>query len=40
MIALWLQTMTMVMLSTGHAVEPQGSFRVADEYFAADHTAF
>jgi hypothetical protein len=40
MIALWLQTMTMAMLSAGHTVEPQGSFRVANGYVAADHTAF
>ena len=38
MTALWLQTM--VMLSAGDTVEPQGYFRVADGYFAADHTSF
>ena len=38
MIALWLQTM--VMLSAGDTVEPEGYFQVADGYFGADHTAF
>ncbi|EXL08892.1 DUF2793 domain-containing protein [Aquamicrobium defluvii] len=36
--ALWLQTM--VALSAGDTVELQGTFRVADGYFAADHTSF
>jgi hypothetical protein len=36
--ALWLQTM--VLLTAGDTVELQGSFRVADGYFAADHTSF
>ncbi len=36
--ALWLQTM--VPLSAGDTVELQGYFRVADGYFAADHTSF
>lgn len=36
--ALWLQTM--VALSAGDAVELQGTFRVADGYFAANHTSF
>lgn len=36
--ALWLQTM--VPLSAGDTVELQGTFRVADGYFAADHTSF
>jgi hypothetical protein len=36
--ALWLQTM--VPLNTGDTVELQGTFRVADGYFAADHTSF
>lgn len=36
--ALWLQTM--VPLTTGDTVELQGYFRVADGYFAADHTSF
>jgi len=36
--ALWLQTM--VSLATGDTVELQGTFRVADGYFAADHTSF
>ncbi|OCC06418.1 hypothetical protein BA190_04110 [Labrys sp. WJW] len=35
---LWLQTM--VPLSAGDTVELQGTFRVADGYFAADHTSF
>jgi len=35
---LWLQTM--VPLSAGDTVELQGYFRVADGYFAADHTSF
>lgn len=34
----WLQTM--VPLSAGDTVELQGTFRVADGYFAADHTSF
>ena len=36
--ALWLQTM--VTLNAGDTVELQGTFRVADGYFAADHTSF
>jgi C1q domain len=36
--ALWLQTMTP--LSAGDAVQLQEYFRVADGYFAADHTSF
>ncbi|MCK0195748.1 DUF2793 domain-containing protein [Ancylobacter sp. 6x-1] len=36
--ALWLQTM--VSLAQGDTVELQGTFRVADGYFAADHTSF
>jgi hypothetical protein len=36
--ALWLQTL--VALSAGDTVELQGTFRVADGYFAADHTSF
>ena len=36
--ALWLQTM--VGLAPGDTVELQGTFRVADGYFAADHTSF
>jgi hypothetical protein len=36
--ALWLQTM--VPLAAGDTVELQGYFRVADGYFAADHTSF
>jgi hypothetical protein len=36
--ALWLQTM--VSLTAGDTVELQGYFRVADGYFAADHTSF
>ncbi|MDZ4138568.1 MAG: DUF2793 domain-containing protein [Erythrobacter sp.] len=36
--ALWLQTM--VPLTAGDTVELQGYFRVADGYFAADHTSF
>ncbi|MCX8999128.1 DUF2793 domain-containing protein [Rhizobiaceae bacterium BDR2-2] len=36
--ALWLQTM--VSLATGDTVELQGTFRVADGYFAADRTSF
>lgn len=36
--ALWLQTM--VLLTAGDTVELQGYFRVADGYFAADHTSF
>src|SRR6056297_2723427 len=36
--ALWLQTM--VPLTPGDTVELQGYFRVADGYFAADHTSF
>jgi len=36
--ALWLQTM--VPLNSGDTVELQGTFRVADGYFAADHTSF
>ncbi|MDZ4135604.1 MAG: hypothetical protein U1D06_08425, partial [Paracoccaceae bacterium] len=36
--ALWLQTM--VALTAGDTVELQGYFRVADGYFAADHTSF
>jgi hypothetical protein len=35
---IWLQTM--VPLSAGDTVELQGYFRVADGYFAADHTSF
>jgi len=36
--ALWLQTMAT--LNAGDTVELQGTFRVADGYFAADHTSF
>ncbi len=36
--ALWLQTMAL--LAPGDTVELQGTFRVADGYFAADHTSF
>ncbi|MBB5223412.1 hypothetical protein HNP73_003359 [Amaricoccus macauensis] len=36
--AIWLQTM--VPLTAGDTVELQGCFRVADGYFAADHTSF
>ncbi len=36
--AIWLQTM--VPLTEGDTVELQGYFRVADGYFAADHTSF
>jgi hypothetical protein len=36
--AIWLQTM--VPLTGGDTVELQGYFRVADGYFAADHTSF
>lgn len=36
--ALWLQTMAS--LAQGDTVELQGTFRVADGYFAADHTSF
>ncbi|RMH48628.1 MAG: DUF2793 domain-containing protein [Alphaproteobacteria bacterium] len=36
--ALWL--LTMVPLAAGATVELQGYFRVADGYFAADHTSF
>jgi len=36
--AIWLQTM--VPLSAGDTVELQGYFRVADGYFAANHTSF
>ena len=36
--AIWLQTM--VPLIAGDTVELQGYFRVADGYFAADHTSF
>jgi hypothetical protein len=36
--ALWLQTM--VALDANDTVELQGTFRVADGYFAADHTSF
>jgi hypothetical protein len=36
--AIWLQTM--VPLNSGDTVELQGYFRVADGYFAADHTSF
>jgi hypothetical protein len=36
--ALWLQTM--VPLNSGDTVELQGTFRVADGYFAADRTSF
>ncbi|MGB3314965.1 MAG: hypothetical protein WBB85_11175 [Albidovulum sp.] len=36
--ALWLQTM--VPLTAGDTVELQGYFRVADGYFAANHTSF
>ena len=35
---IWLQTM--VPLTAGDTVELQGYFRVADGYFAADHTSF
>ncbi len=35
---LWLQTM--VTLNAGNTVELQGTFRVADGYFSADHTSF
>ncbi|WP_286166640.1 hypothetical protein [Ochrobactrum sp. POC9] len=35
---LWLQTM--VALGAGDTVELQGKFRMADGYFAADHTSF
>lgn len=36
--AIWMQTM--VPLTAGDTVELQGYFRVADGYFAADHTSF
>lgn len=36
--AIWLQTM--VPLTAGDTVELQGYFRVADGYFAAEHTSF
>jgi hypothetical protein len=36
--ALWLQTMAP--LEQGDTVELQGAFRMADGYFAADHTSF
>ena len=36
--AIWLQTM--VPLTAGDTVDLQGYFRVADGYFAADHTSF
>ncbi len=36
--AIWLQTM--VPLTAGDTVELQGYFRIADGYFAADHTSF
>ncbi len=36
--AIWLQTI--VPLTAGDTVELQGYFRVADGYFAADHTSF
>lgn len=36
--ALWLQAM--VSLAQGDTVELQGTFRVAEGYFAADHTSF
>jgi Protein of unknown function (DUF2793)/C1q domain len=36
--AIWLQTM--VPLTAGDTMELQGYFRVADGYFAADHTSF
>jgi len=36
--AIWLQTM--VTLTAGDTVELQGYFRVAEGYFAADHTSF
>jgi hypothetical protein len=36
--ALWLQTMAS--LAQGDTVELQGTFRVTDGYFAADHTSF
>ena len=36
--AIWLQTM--VPLTAGDTVELQGYVRVADGYFAADHTSF
>ncbi|WP_274423946.1 DUF2793 domain-containing protein [Chelativorans sp. YIM 93263] len=35
-----LSLQTMVPLSAGDTVELQGTFRVADGYFAADHTSF
>ena len=37
-LTIWLQTM--VPLTAGDTVELQGYFRVADGYFAADHTSF
>ncbi|WP_172972167.1 hypothetical protein [Roseibium aquae] len=37
-VPVWLQTM--VPLTAGDTVELQGYFRVADGYFAADHTSF
>ncbi|SUZ33491.1 hypothetical protein ROE7235_03262 [Roseibaca ekhonensis] len=36
--AIWMQTM--VPLTAGDTVELQGYFRIADGYFAADHTSF
>ncbi len=36
--AIWLQTMVPLVVSD--TVELQGYFRVADGYFAADHTSF
>lgn len=36
--AIWFQTMTP--LAAGDTVELQGSYRVADAYFAANHTSF
>lgn len=36
--AIWLQTL--VPLTAGDTVELQGYFRVADGYFAAEHTSF
>jgi hypothetical protein len=35
-----LSLQTMAPLSVGDTVELQGTFRVADGYFAADHTSF
>jgi len=36
--AIWLQTIAP--FTAGDTVELQGHFRVADGYFAADHTSF